>query len=337
MDNTYNEKGEEMIGIYQDSFKKYLEDNLGEVKITSKNFIVPCPWCEYPQDKDHYHLYISTEAPIFHCFHATCEQKGNLRKFLKKIQGHDISDTFVDKKALEEAKQRKRVFEDKENEPYELIVPKLDQQKFLQKDLYFKKRMKFFNVFPGLIRGLIYDINKFIDINQLAVPEQLFRIRDYLHSNFIGFLTEHNSTVIMRNIDDTHDFRFYKLKIQDSNFLDYYKLTGQNFHSNTVVLGEGIFDIFGEHNFNTTNIEDKVKLYASALSSNYTALVKSIVFYEQIFRPDIVILSDRGIPKDKYVQLKKYNSHIINSLTVYYNKVGKDFGDTTVFPMKFII
>ena len=27
-----------MIGIYQDSFKKYLEDNLSEVKQTSKNF-----------------------------------------------------------------------------------------------------------------------------------------------------------------------------------------------------------------------------------------------------------------------------------------------------------
>jgi hypothetical protein len=36
-----------MIGIYQDSFKQYLEDNLGEVKETSKNLIVACPWCEF--------------------------------------------------------------------------------------------------------------------------------------------------------------------------------------------------------------------------------------------------------------------------------------------------
>ena len=187
------------------------------------------------------------------------------------------------------------------------------------------------------MKGLIYDINKFIDINELAVPEQLFRVRDYLHSNFIGFLTDHNSTVIMRNIDDTQEFRFYKLKIQESNFLDYYKLQGNRFDSNIIVLAEGIFDIFGEHNFNMTNLKDKVKMYASSLSANYTALVKSIVFHEQIFRPDVVILSDRGIPKYKYQQLKKYNSHIINSLTVYYNKVGKDFGDTRVSPMKFII
>jgi len=301
-----------MIGIYQDSFKQFLEDNLGEVKMTSKNFIVPCPWCEYPEDKDHYHMYISIEAPIFHCFHASCEQKGNLRKFLRKIQGHDISDTFIDKKALDEAKKRQKVFEDKEVENSDIFVPKIEQDKFLEKNLYFRKRMKFFNVFTSLVKGLIFDINKFIDLNQIPVGEKLFRIRDYLHSNFIGFLTDNNSTVIMRNIDDSHDFRFYKLKIQETNFLDYYKLQGNDFNSNTIVLGEGIFDIFGEHNFDTINIKDKVKLYASSLSANYTALIKSIVFHEQIFRPDVIILSDRG-------------------------KVGKDFGDTTVFPMKFII
>ena len=326
-----------MIGIYQDSFKQFLIDNLGEVKTTSKNFIVPCPWCEYPQNKDHYHMYISTEAPIFHCFHATCEQKGNLRKLLRKIQGHDISDTFIDKKALNEARKRRQVFEDKEDQQQELIIPHLEPDKYMVKDLYLKRRLKFSNVFTILIKGLIYDVNRFIDINQIPVGEKLFRIREFLHSNFIGFLTEHNSTVIMRNTNDSDEFRFYKLKIQESNFLDYYKLKGNSFDSNTIVLAEGIFDIFGEHIFDTIGIKDKVRLYASALSSNFTALVKSVVFHEQIFRPDVIILSDRGIPKYKYEQLKKYNSHVINSLTVYYNKVGKDFGNTVVLPMKFII
>jgi len=326
-----------MIGIYQDSFKQFLIDKLGEVKMTSKNFIVPCPYCEHPQEKDHYHMYISTEAPIFHCFHAGCEQKGNLRKLLRKIQGHDISDTFVDKKALDEALKRKQVFEDKELQQQELIIPRLEPDKFMIKDLYLKKRLKFSNVFTLLVKGLIYDVNKFIDMNQIPVGEKLFRIKEFLHSNFIGFLTEHNSTVIMRNSNDSDEFRFYKLKIQESNFLDYYKLQGNSFDSNTIVLAEGIFDIFGEHIFDTIGIKNKARLYASALSSNFTALVKSVVFHEQIFRPDVVILSDRGIPKYKYEQLKKYNSHIINSLTVYYNKVGKDFGNTAVVTMKFII
>ena len=58
-----------MIGIYQDNFIDYLRERLGsEPKITAKNIIVPCPWCEYQEDKDHYHLYIGLDIPIFNCF-----------------------------------------------------------------------------------------------------------------------------------------------------------------------------------------------------------------------------------------------------------------------------
>ena len=89
-----------MIGIYQDSFKKYLEDNLGSVRETSKNLIVPCPFCEYGKDKDHYHLYISLEVPIFHCFHGGCEVGGVLGKLMRKIAGHDVSDAFIDKEVI---------------------------------------------------------------------------------------------------------------------------------------------------------------------------------------------------------------------------------------------
>ena len=39
----------------------------------------------------------------------------------------------------------------------------------------------------------------------------------------------------------------------------------------------------------------------------------------------------------QYEMMKKFNEHIINSLTVYYNKSGKDFGSTYVSPVKYII
>ena len=90
-----------MIGIYQDEFVDYLKNKLGDhIKTSSKNIICPCPWCEYGEDKNHYHMYISIEIPIFHCFHANCEQSGSLKKFLSKLEGHDISDEFIDKDKL---------------------------------------------------------------------------------------------------------------------------------------------------------------------------------------------------------------------------------------------
>ncbi len=327
-----------MIGIYQDSFTDYLKNKLGDyLKITSKNIIVACPWCEYQKEKDHYHMYISLEAPIFHCFHASCEESGTLRKFLRRLEGHDISETFVDKKQFEEISRKKKIFVDREEGKIKISTPKLNKERFVEKEFYIKKRLKFASIPTSRIKGLIYDVDKFIEMNSIPVDETLFRLRDYLHNNFIGFLTEHNSTVIFRNVDHKHTMSFYKLKVQQSNFVDYYKLPGNSPQSNKIVLAEGIFDIFSEHIFDSINIKNDVKLYASALSSKYLSLIHSIIFHEQVFQPEVIILSDRGIERKYYKKIKYFNKHIIDKMTVYYNKEGKDFNETPVVPIKFVI
>lgn len=324
-----------MIGIYHDDFVTYLKDNLGDpIKTTSKNIVVRCPWCEYNKESGHYHLYISLEAPIFHCFHASCEQRGTIKKLLKKIQGHDISEKFVSRDALNNF-SKQNVF--KPEEKKKVIIPKIKSGQFPNKEIYIKKRLKFANIHLGYIKGLIFDINEFLNTNQIPIDQRLFRMRDYLHSNFVGFLNEQHTTVIFRNIDDTQSFKHYKLKLADDNFLDYYKLNGHKRDSKTIILAEGIFDIFSEHIYDTLNLKDKINLYASSLSSNYRALIQSIVFHEQIFRPKVVILSDMGIDTNYYKKLKKFNSHIIDSLTIYYNIAGKDFNDTPVITRKFVI
>jgi len=323
-----------MIGIYQDEFIDYLKENLGYVKITSKNIITKCPYCEYKKEKDHYHLHIGLEAPIFHCFHGLCEVGGILKKLIRKIEGHDISEQFIDKDALLNFK-KKKILVDKELSKFDVKLPEVDSKVFPLKDLYLKKRLKFSNISTSSIKGLIYDINSFIDINQIPVSHSLFRIKDYLHSNFVGFLTENKGMVIFRNMDETSPFKFYKLVVQESNFVDYYKLLGNKIDSNHIVLAEGVFDIFTSKIFDFLNTN--IKLYASVLSANYPAIIQSIVFNELVFRPDITILSDRGIPLKYYQKVKKFNSHIINKMVVYYNKTGKDFNSMSINPVKYLI
>lgn len=322
-----------MIGIYQDDFKEYLKSSLGHVKETSKNLIIPCPFCEYGKDKDHYHMYISTEAPIFHCFHAGCEKSGVLRNLIKKIEGKDISDQFIDKDKLEEFKSKREVFVNIDDYNKEVILPELKESVFVKKDLYIKKRLKFSVNSTKHIKGLIYDIDSFIELNHIPVNESLFRLREYLQANFVGFLTENKSTVLFRNIDHSHAMKFYKLKVQETNFLDYYKIPGGNPNSNKIVLAEGIFDIFTTSIFDDLKIHNDIRMYASALSSKYLALIQSIIFGEMVFKPEIIILSDNGIDLQYYKNMKKYNRHIIDILKVYYNKSGKDFNDTPIFPV----
>jgi hypothetical protein len=323
-----------MIGIYQDEFVDYLKANLGYVKVTSKNIITKCPWCEYKKEKDHYHLHIGLEAPIFHCFHGSCEVGGILKKLIRKIEGHDISEQFIDKDTLINFK-KKKILVDKEINKFDVKLPEVNSKVFPLKDLYLKKRLKFSNISPSSIKGLIYNTNDFLDLNQIPIDHSLFRIKDYLHSNFVGFLTENKSMVIFRNMDETSPFKFYKLVVQESNFVDYYKIMGNKIGSNHIVLAEGVFDIFTSKIFDFLNTD--IKLYASVLSANYPAIIQSIVFNEQIFRPDLTILSDRGIPLEYYKKVKKFNNHIINKMVVYYNKTGKDFNSMSINPVKYLI
>lgn len=327
-----------MIGIYEDIFVQYLKDSLGEpIKITPKNIICRCPFCEHNQNKSHYHLYISLEAPIFHCFSAECNKSGLFPKLLKKIEGKDISEKFVSEEKLKEAVKEK-IKNVKTGITYNKIkLPVLNENIFINKINYLKQRFKYSNIDITSIKGLILDIDEFIRINNIQIDPRLFRIKEFLQSNFVGFLTENNTIAVFRNIDSNSSFRYYKIDLQTSLFSDYYKLYGYNYNSNTVVLAEGIFDIYLEHIFDSTNLKNKAKLYAAGLSTFYESLCKSLVFHEQLFKLDVHILSDKGINLDYYKKIKRYNSHIIESLTVYYNKHGKDFADTPIIPERFIL
>ena len=323
-----------MIGIYQDDFIPYLKDRLEMTpKITAKNIVVSCPWCEYKKEQDHYHLYIGLDVPIFNCFGPNCNQHGFIGKFISRIEGHDITDNFVNKESLAKAAKSRKEFRNDEKIK-ELNLPEIRPDAFPYKQLYIQKRLKFADVPIKYVKGLIFDIHEFLNINNIPIDETLKRLRDYLHNNFVGFVTEKHSMVVFRNIDHSQSMKHYKLFIQDTNFLDYYRLPGNKKESNQIVLAEGIFDIYTEHIFDFLNIKRDVCLYASVHSSKYLSLIKSIMYNESIFSPDVVILSDNNIKEKQYRNMKKYNPHLFNSLTVYYNKYGKDFNETPVIPEK---
>jgi len=328
-----------MIGIYEDSFVTFLEDTFGSnnVKVKSKNIVIPCAWCEYEETKNQYHLWISLEAPIFHCFKSNCPKKaGFVSDLLRKITGSDISDKYIDsnllnQKKLESQKQTKTNLK-------QLKIPELNEDQFKLKSLYVKKRLGF-NVDLKSIKGMIFDVNKFIELNCdiISFDYNISKLRNYLQSNFIGFVTENTGIVFFRNIDSTHSIKHIKSELQDSKFIDYYRLNGMNFNSNHVILAEGVFDIWSEFIFNVLDLRNETKLYASVLSSNYKSLIKSIVYNENIYQLDVSILSDRDVSLEYYHKLKKFNGHIIKSLNVYYNKGGKDFNDFPLIIEKFII
>ncbi len=319
-----------MIGIYSDSLLELLKQTVGDpIKVTNKQIICRCPWCEYGTEKDHYHLWISLEAPVFNCFHCPDENpsKGIVSKLITKLYGSDISDKYVDRQKIKDFVHTKVELGKTVNKKIQLSFPPLNESKYSHKATYLRSRLKYSDIDFNSIKGLIFDVQGFINNNQIEITDTLNRLQPFLDSNFIGFTTENNKTIILRNIDRASSFRYYKLKVADSIFLDYYKIKGFKPNSTKVILAEGIFDIYSEYLFDHLGIKNDTLLYATANSKKYHVLIKSIIFNELVFRPDIYILSDRGINLDEYKKMAYYNKHMINSLTIYYNKTGKDFND----------
>lgn len=324
-----------MIGIYQDSFIDFLKEYLGDpVKLTSKNIICRCPFCEMESKKKHFHMYISLESPVFHCFFSECHQKGHISKLIKKINGKDVTDTFVDKDKIKEFEQ----IEFKEVKKKEVKIPQLREDMFKLKSLYMKNRLRYSDIELSSIKGLFFDVNEFININHIELDYKLEKLKPYLQSNFVGFCTENGTIAVMRNIDKKSEFKHFKIHIQEEGkFSDYYKIKGSNYNSNKIVVGEGIFDVILEHIFDSTGLRNQAKLYAAGLHTFYESLIKSIVFHEQIFKPEVYILSDRDVSLEYYKKVKDRMGFLLDKIIIFYNKNGKDFADVPVSLETFIL
>lgn len=322
--------------IYTDEFIETIKKDLSPIKIKTNNIICRCPWCEYGKDKSHYHFYISTEKPIFHCFHAGCEKSGTIRKLLRKLKGfdEDPSEKYYDKdKLVNDITQPDQIIKNTENR-FKLV--ELDTKRFAKKLFYLKQRFKFTEFDLNIINNLIFDINGFFELNNLQMPVKFVRFKHLFDTQYVGFLSVNHSILFMRNISNKGRIKHIKIPLKSNMMMDYYKIENYDIKNNNVVIAEGVFDIFGEYFFNFTKTGPH-RVFAAALSSNFNMLIKSIVFNEQIFKLNLTILSDDNINEKKYKNLFYYNKHIIKNIKVFYNSCGKDFGKTYVEPVKIFI
>lgn len=316
--------------IYTEKFMSFLYDVFGpeNVSIKTKDIVIPCPYCELNLKKSHYHGYIKKDEPIFHCFF--CEESGTVFRIIRDLTGKRHFDDLVDKTKLKEWKKVDyssiKRYQPKKKELY---IPPLGDFKY--KRIYVQGRLGYL-MEPEEIKGLVFDIASFVKENNITLDKPF--LLPYLQSNFVGFVTEHRSKLVLRNIDSSTRFKFYKIQIYDTPFLDYYKIPGGNEKSKTIVLGEGVFDILSERALDSLGIRSQARLYASGLSKSYMALLESVCFDEQIFRVDLRVISDSNVLEYEYKRWFKQLDHLIERSTIYYNLGGKDFNTFPVLPKK---
>lgn len=322
--------------IYAKSFIDLLRDRLGDpIDIGDKNIKCRCPNCELDIVKSHYHLYISLEIPAFNCFH--CGIHGGIKKLINIIDPNESHKEFVNYSEVIKLSKNKisDLVKDKKNVSFN--IPELNYENFKNKQFYLKKRLKFyFDDFKN-IPGLIFDFNKFIYINNIQLDDTTLKLKDFIQSNFICFLTRNHNILICRNIDPKSSFKFYKVKLNPSYYLDYYSLNGYSPESTDIILGEGMFDILVENIFDSLKLRNKVRLYACGLSKSYSSILKSIIYDEGFYKANIHIISDSDVKIEFYKNIRKEIYFLVNSMKVYYNKSGKDFGEAVDVSESFMI
>ena len=307
-----------------------LTEKTGLAYFNSMELITFCPRCEkdrFHGGRSHGHLYISINDPIFKCFR--CDFKGFIYKLFKELQ-LDIN-KYYDKNTLKInwSKTDSDRFIDKEYNTG-VLLPVVNKDFYTDKLNYIKNRI------PNYIHELssnniVFNIKEFISLNKINIDKDPSFI-DFLESNFVGFLSARKSQLICRNIDTNSQFRYFKIKLLDIYFKDFYAKP-LDMISNKIVLCEGVFDLHNIiDNSRTKPLLKNSAIIATALNNDYKNTLISVLDYVKIPFADVIIFSDSDLKEADYMPI--YFNNATKSVTLYYNSLSKDFGTHLIDPVK---
>jgi len=316
-----------------DKLKLILTENKIFVEDKTKNFICKCPYCgDHPNPRKQGHLYVSknSEIPVAHCWF--CTGAWPIPKLIKDLTGDkNLYKEVITEEELNTSYQKGKQYSAKQR-TVKYKVPELSED-FSAKKMYIRSRTGN-KLTAEEVPNLILNFTEFCSLNRLDIVGENNVVSnhemDLLQNQFVGFLSNNHSILYCRNVDPNSKFKFRKIPLQTDGLLllDYWKID-VDMNSNLIVMAEGNFDILSEYGFDSLNLKDKARIYVGGNTFAYSSLLKSVCFDEDLYRADVVILSDSDKPAYWYKKFLKENSHIIKTCKIYMNKSGKDFG---VFP-----
>ena len=321
--------------------RKIIKDQGLYVKENYKNIVCICPYCgDHPtkSKKGHYYVSIDPALPICRCFIGG-HPGTTINKFVYDITGDlKLSNSIVSKEELKKSREKAKRTATFKERSVRYKIPNLKQKLYSEKCEYIKKRTHY-NVNVCDIPNLIFNFSDFFRLNYLKSVEEYLERSNFLrqlNDSFIGFLSENHTRLFCRNIVSSGIYKFRKIKLQTDplNMLDYVSWRGGDHTSDVIVLAEGTFDIASEYYENSLGLRDKCRLYAAGQSFSYRSLLRSVCYDENLFQTNVVILSDEDKKPYTYIKFKKDTKHIVNSIKLYYNNAGNDFGCYPIKPVR---
>jgi len=321
----------------------FLKSNVDFIKLTSnqREIIIECPYCGDSERENHGHFYISTTEPHPCMCHLCNFRSGYISlKILNQLKVHHTGESRtymneIEKNARFDTSIKKHVKSDGFSK-FDLNYFGQDLNKFGYKLDYFSKR-------TGIILDdenfkkykLIVDLEAIFELNNLygnhdINNQDIKRHIRNLQKFYLGFLSFDNSHIIFRKIDDSFKgYRYYNFNVFNQ-YLDDMK----NYYviSNKVdimqpkielVLTEGVFDIINLFHY-FYNQQDNI-IFISNSGKYYLRAIRDI-FKLGFLSTDISIYSDSDV-QESYYRYAIKPKIFSNTLRVFYNANGKDFGE----------
>lgn len=309
----------------------------------NKNEIsVRCPFCgDSTKNRFHSHLYIKlnvveNEPYTYYC--QRCQASGYVDRKLINLLFTNISDNFDLLVNLGNYnKKAKRVSKAVTREVANIKVPLPEDNKLNRYKLnYINKRLNTQLTLEDLpkykINLNLYDLLDENHITKLSKGIRHESFADTLDKNFIGFVSNDNNFITMRNLSKTMmpNMRYHIYNIFDKveNARRFYSIpTKLDLMQETidVTIAEGAFDLLSVY-FNIEN-QDPNRLYIAVSGVGYNNV---ILFLAKLGFIDINlrIYSDADQHVNMFKKLKKDYGHIINgNIELIYPRGHKDFGE----------
>ena len=302
-----------------------------------------CPFCgDSKKDYNKKRFYVKVEPeegelPYFHCFN--CGVGGPIHMAISTLFESDYdmeseTNIYYKKMALNPKAKKYRMMKRKE-----VVISKPIARDYnVEKIHYINKRLGINLTMRDIVKyKIIIDLYQFLSENKVSKLTRNKNITDKMETDYVGFLSANNNCINMRNFRDSNKQNKYLKRYENYSVFGDDIVQKYYIISNTIdvmkdidiIIAEGPFDIIGVYN-HVYDKDDKNKIYVAVCGSGYLSLIKNLITDLGIIFCNIYIYSDNENDKDIefYKELKERLGERINTMRVFYNKLGKDFGVT---------
>lgn len=304
-----------------------------------REITINCPLCEMQGDPDKgKHMYISLgldgKPPMFNCFRRTGHSGLLTTHALEQLSHYS---QYIDTELMDEIKKQTMVSsiygrtQAIREEKMPLIVNhNKSTEKYTKKIEYISNRIGIpFNIQMVQENKIILGLYDFLEYNHINTLTRDSRIVEELDNNFVGFLTNTNTSIIMRNLYEGGLGRYIKYNVINNAPISYYVIPSDCdlYKPIELHIAEGTFDILSIF-YNLHNGDRKNKIYAAIGSKAYLNLIRYFLTEMGIVNMTLHIYIDRNIESEILNSIRRWLYPIGIETIIHINsyKNEKDFG-----------